>query len=88
MVSRCLDGHQIVVRENGPHLEVHISTGAYSVLVIDWTLGYALLRPGSRLLAVDRLCGIDEELTELVGRFLRKHRFIDRSGASTRRYTA
>jgi hypothetical protein len=89
--SGFLDGSPIEVIENAcdaTDLEIRITNGLCPVMRIAWSDQHASVLPGSPLLAADDLFLLEEAFTSLVRRFLRKHRFIDSNGRSTRRRTA
>ena len=86
--SRFLDGSPIAVNDAGPNIEIHITNGVYSMFGIAWVKHRAVLLPGSSVLSAHDLFGLEEALTDLVRRFLRKHGFITSRRQPTRRRTA
>jgi hypothetical protein len=89
--SRVLTGATLDVVDHGSDvagLEIRISGRLFIVVAIAWVNKRAWLLPGSTLLRADDLADLDEAFTDHVGRFLRKHHFIDANGRSMRRSIA
>src|SRR5437868_3160449 len=91
--SRLLTGCTIHVTDYGSDtagLSVGLSNGFCFVILISWMNRRADVLPGSSLLTARDLfdCALEDAFTEFIGRFLRKHHFIDAHGCSTRRRLA